>query len=124
MINIGPITALSTAARNAHSNAANALVNTGAGAPHFIIQTAGGALNLLDFTLDGTSAFGVSSSGVITLDISPTIMAAATNGGTPARWVLTDSDGTVHYTGIASGDPVQASFAYAIGNFALQTPVS
>ena|SRR5688572_2494318 len=124
MITLGPITNMSAQMRDALSAAANAVINAGAGAPHLIIQTSGGAVNLVDFTLDTTSAFTVGATGVIALDINPAIMQAAANNGTPARWVLTDADGNVELTATASGDNVVATNVYAVGNFTLTTPAA
>jgi hypothetical protein len=121
---LGAFTSISDQMRDALSAAANAVINAGAGAPHLIVQTAGGAVNLIDFTLDTTSAFVVGATGVIALDVNPAITQAAGNSGAPARWVVTDADGNVEGTGVASGDAVVAGLVYAVGNFTLTTPVA
>jgi streptogramin lyase len=123
-ITLGAITALSTAARNALADAFDTLANTGATAPHLIVQTSGGGSTLIDFTLDGTAAFGVSSTGVITLDVSPAVQNTAANSGAPGQYIITDSDGTTILTGTASGDSVVASNTYQISSFTLTMPAS
>jgi hypothetical protein len=123
-ITLGAITTLSTAARNAMADAFDTLVNTGASSPHLIVQTSGGGSNLVDFTLDGTAAFGASSSGTITLDVSPAITATAANSGTPGQYIITDSDGSTVLTGSASGDDITSGLSYTLSSFTLTMPAS
>jgi hypothetical protein len=124
MITLGAITNMSDDLRDAQSAAINTTINAGASAPHLIIQTAGGADDLLDFTLDSTSAFVVGATGVISLDLDPAISAEADAGGAPAQYVITDADGNVKITGEASGDTIVAGLVYAIGAFSLTTPAA
>lgn len=122
-ITLGAITTLSTAARNALSDAFDTLCNTGAGAPTLVVRTSAPA-TLITFTLDGTAAFGASSTGVITLDVSPAITAVAGASGAPASYIITDSDAATILTGTASGDSVTSGLTYTLSSFTLTTPAS
>lgn len=122
-ITLGAITTLSDAARNAMADAFDTLTNTGAGAPSLVVR-ATGPTTLITFTLDGTAAFGVSASGVITLDVSPAITANASASGAPATYIITDSDAATILTGTASGDSVVSGLSYTLSSFTLTMPAS
>lgn len=122
-ITLGAITTLSTAARNALADAFDTLANTGAGAPTLVVR-ASGPTTLITFTLDGTAAFGVAATGVITLDVSPAITATAAASGAPATYIITDSDAATILTGTASGDSVTSGLTYTLSSFTLTMPAS
>lgn len=121
-INLGPITLISDALRDASNDAINGVISGGSSDPEFIIQTADGSSDLITFTLDDAAAFEVSASGQMLLDVDPAITAEASAGGAPGRYVIKDGDGAVHITGEASGDNIVQGLVYAIGSFALMTP--
>lgn len=122
-ITLGAITTLATAARDALSNAFNTLANTGAGAAHLIVRDTGN-VTLVDFTLDTTSAFGASATGVITVDVSPAITATAAASGAPTNYIITDSSAATILTGSASGDSVTSGLSYTLSSFTLTCPAS
>lgn len=123
-ITLGAITTLATTIRDAISDAFDNYINTtGGGAPTLIVRTSAPA-TLITFTLDTTAAFGASSTGVITLDVSPAITAVAGASGAPASYQITDSGGTVVLTGTASGDSVTSGLTYTLSSFTLTTPAS
>lgn len=109
-------TRISTEIRDLACNAVVDALDAGAGAPTLKVYTgtqpasaedaATGTL-LATFTLDATAAFGASSSGVATLDVSPAISAVAAATGTAGWFRAADStdanriDGSV---GQGSGD--------------------
>lgn len=86
------------ATRNAQTNTTVDLLDVGTGNPTLVIGTAGMAVTLITFSLDGTNAFGASAAGAATgtgLPISAT--AAATN--TAAAYEVRDRDDTVVWSG-------------------------
>jgi hypothetical protein len=121
---------LSTAARNALVNAVVDLLDTGgAGDPKIAIyngtQPAGPGTavttqtKLVEFTLDGTAAFGSAVNGVASLDVSPAITALASAGGTATWFRAVDSGGTAVFdgsVGTSNADLIMNTASISNGN--------
>jgi hypothetical protein len=121
---------ISTAARNAMANALVDLLDTGgAGDPKIAIydgtQPAGPGTavstqtKLVEFTLDGTAAFGSATNGAVSLDVSPAITATASAGGTATWFRAVDSGGTAVFdgsVGTSAADLIMNTVNIALGN--------
>jgi len=88
---------LTTAAKNTVNDALTALVDAGAGTEGKMVIKDGGAVTLVEI-LFANPAFGASAAGISTLNGTP-LTGIATATGTAATFEVTDTDGTVVYSG-------------------------
>lgn len=108
-----------TTLKNTRMDAVNSAIGAGG---KLVIGTSAlsGATGVLaTLALDGTSAFGASSNGVITLDCTPALSATAAADGTAAKAEFRTSADAVVVSGltvgVGSGDIQLATVEFGIG---------
>lgn len=127
-LTLGNPTFVATSTRDAQANAFAAQVDAQASQVIVLMQTSG-SIDLVSFTLDGTNAFGAggSSTGTLTLDVSPAISGTAGAGSATAvnQWELRAPTGTPLLRGPVTGsDTITSGQTVNLTSFTLTWPAS